>query len=360
MLLRALLPLALTLTIASQALAAPMFQGLPLRRVEGISGDGQVAFGYQRLSSPTRNEAATWTAMDGVVTLGQLTGGTGSYANAANADGSIIVGSADDDDYGSSPNLAFHWTQATGFQALDATYPLTSANAISADGSVIAGSRYRWTQASGITPIAGLKSPVMSADGSVLAGNGDGLLGTEAVRWTEALGLELLGTLGGTASYGKAISADGTVIVGTSRRADGAVEGFSWTQADGMVGLGLHGNANTEAYDVSGDGTRIVGLSARSPRGTAVLWDSQSGIRSIQSILEDDYGLDLGGWELEKAVAISDDGLTVVGMGLDPDGVAASWMAGLEAPPPTVPEPSTSALAGAALGLWGWRRRLGR
>jgi len=44
-------------------------------------------------------------------------------------------------------------------------------------------------------------------------------------------------------------------------------------------------------------------------------------------VLVDDYGLDLTGWKLWKATAISDDGLTIVGSGENPNGETEAWIA---------------------------------
>jgi probable HAF family extracellular repeat protein len=65
-------------------------------------------------------------------------------------------------------------------------------------------------------------------------------------------------------SYASGISADGSVVVGTSYR---GAEAFRWTEADGMVGLGhLPGEgAASSALGVSADGSVIVGT-ARPPR----------------------------------------------------------------------------------------------
>jgi uncharacterized membrane protein len=53
----------------------------------------------------------------------------------------------------------------------------------------------------------------------------------------------------------------------------------------------------------------------------------------------------LAGWKLSIATAISADGQTVVGYGINPSGLTEAWIA-------TVPEPSTLVLsAGAAMGL---------
>jgi hypothetical protein len=63
-------------------------------------------------------------------------------------------------------------------------------------------------------------------------------------------------------------------------------------------------------------------------------------MRSLQQVLTNDYGLDLTGWSLNRANAISADGLTVVGFGTNPNGLTEAWIASLDGEP--VPEPGTT------------------
>ena len=66
-------------------------------------------------------------------------------------------------------------------------------------------------------------------------------------------------------------------------------------------------------------------------------------------------GLDLTGWTLREATGISDDGLTIVGYGDNPNGFMEGWIA-------VIPEPSSGLLVGAglvALAALQRRRRVG-
>ena len=60
---------------------------------------------------------------------------------------------------------------------------------------------------------------------------------------------------------------------------------------------------------------------------TPFIWDEARGMRELADVLQLDYGIDLAGWSLEEATAISDDGSTVIGSGLNPDGVEKAWRA---------------------------------
>jgi len=57
----------------------------------------------------------------------------------------------------------------------------------------------------------------------------------------------------------------------------------------------------------------------------------------LDLVLINDFGLDLTGWTLVRAMGISDDGLTIVGQGLNPSGQTEAWIA-------IIPEPSTALL----------------
>jgi hypothetical protein len=72
-------------------------------------------------------------------------------------------------------------------------------------------------------------------------------------------------------------------------------------------------------------------------------------------VLEDDHGLDLTGWTLRLAKAISPDGTMIIGWGVDPDGNEAAFRAAVPLPEPGL---GTGLAAGAVLlGLLGRRRR---
>ena len=86
------------------------------------------------------------------------------------------------------------------------------------------------------------------------------------------------------------------------------VEAFRWTQATGMVSLGLlPGHCASRASAVSGDGSIVVGY-CTSKRETPFIWDSMNGMRNLEVVLANDYGLDLGGWSLNIALDVSSDG----------------------------------------------------
>jgi probable HAF family extracellular repeat protein len=106
-------------------------------------------------------------------------------------------------------------------------------------------------------------------------------------------------------SEAKGVSADGSIVVGISSFERGSLEAFHWTQGKGMVSLK----------------ETLIGK-----------------------------GLDVSDWTLNSATAISSDGFTIVGNGINPAGQYEGWVANLS--PEAVPEPPTilGAMTAAAFG----------
>jgi probable HAF family extracellular repeat protein len=192
----------------------------------------------------------------------------------------------------------------------------------------------------------------VSADGTVVAGYGESSSGFEAFRWTPSLGMVGLGDLpgGGFSSAAYAITPDGTVIAGRSQSAFG-FEAMRWTQTDGMQGLGdlPGGTFEAAAYGMSASGNMIVGYGSTSLGREAFVWDPANGMRNLKQVLVDEFGLNLTGWQLSSANAISDDGTTIVGTGTNPIGRGEAWRA-------VIPEPASLALLVMFLLTWQSRR----
>jgi probable HAF family extracellular repeat protein len=194
----------------------------------------------------------------------------------------------------------------------------------------------------------------VSGNGSVVVGYSNSANGTEAFRLTLGGSMIPLGDLpGGTfASIAQAVNADGSVIAGSSATADG-YEAFVWDSVNGMRSLGdLPGGAvQGAAADVSADGAIIVGGSISAAGDRAFIWDSTHHMRDLQDVLVNECGLNLSGWSLNGADGISDDGLTIVGIGVNPQGKLEGWIA-------VLPEPANAAiLLPCLLGFSGLRRR---
>jgi len=325
----------------------------------GVSADGSVVVGG------SAGEAFLWTATGGMVGLGGPPGRSRTSASGVSADGSTVVGSAEDP-LGILRGDAFRWTSAGGIQALGVVgAPVAPAPiaAVSGDGSVVVGTTdsgvyeaYVWTAGSGLMTLGPLPgdtstgAAAVSDDGSIVAGWSADALSSEATLWTEATGLVGLGSVpGGSSSGAYGISPDGAVVVGWAQNAAGITEAARWTAATGMQALGSS-PAYSIAFDASEDGSLVVGFVEGGAGGTtAFIWDETLGMRSLQSTLTN-AGLDLTGWTLTSAEAISADGSTIVGSGIDPDGRFQGWVA-------VIPEPDTGLLVlGGLLGLARRRR----
>jgi probable HAF family extracellular repeat protein len=207
---------------------------------------------------------------------------------------------------------------------------------VSADGSVIIGEgttangaqAYRWTEATGMVGLGSLQANGtsvavdLSANGSVIVGYSGGT----AFRWTQASGMVGLGGV----SQATRVTDDGLVIVGQRNG-----EAFRWTQAGGMVGLGdlPGGDFQSIALGISGDGSVVVGSSRTAAGDRAFIWDAAHGMRDLREVLVTEYGLgdSLVGWNLGIATAISTDGTTIVGTSLGP-----GWIAVIPEPPPII------------------------
>lgn len=327
---RSLLLVALATLAASPSLAQS-FDVLDFSAY-GVSADGSVIVGTQN------GTAVRWTADGGTVSLGALPGSSGfDIANATSADGSVVVGR--------SRNQAFRWTATggmVGLGTLGGPDPESSANDVSDDGTVIVGTSlsrppneliqeaFRWTGGvmTGLGDLAGGESQSqgsgVSADGSVTVGVGNRATSNgsraQAVRWQgtgSPQGLAFLpgGDNGLGISNARAASADGTLIVGTG--ISNGPQGLSYQatlwNGTSPQGLGwLPGSPFLSvATSLSADGSVVVGYTDAG----AFLWTADAGMRSLEDILVNDYGLDLQGVSVTDALDISADGTVVVGIG---------------------------------------------
>jgi probable HAF family extracellular repeat protein len=333
--------------------AEPSLKALDFAPID-VSGDGSVVVGRRDGPNVETVRAVRWTAAGGSTTLGP------GEARAVSADGSVVVGARF---FG-----AVRWTADGKVTPLGEFHYGNGAGGVAADGATIVGSgseswaggngiveAFRWTTGAGFVGLGTGRyghsaATGISADGSVIVGTaGDLWIPTDsdgddepstyhAVRWTAWGGMRSLGWLAGFSySEASAASADGSVIVGRSwDPAPG--EAFRWTSATGMVGLGtLPGHEWSRATDVSADGFLIVGNSGLANRSeaesTPFLWDEVNGLRPLKDVLAG-WSVDVTGWSLGTATAISADGQTIVGTGTDPSGRSVGWIV-------TIPESGT-------------------
>lgn len=218
-----------------------LVQNMPtdVRSVLGISGNGTTVVGES-----ADNRSMKWTQAGGTQILGPA--GSRGYLNAANFDGSIVVGQ-----YRANAITTIHSAAMWG--------PTNGTGTPTLLGS-LGGS---WSEAKSIT-----------SDGSVVVGMsqlaGDATYG--AFRWTLETGMQDLGVLtpGDTYAEARYVSRNGAYIVGQSANlGTQASLGFVWSLSTGnMVSLVSYlesGNVDLTGWSylfptaITDDGRRIAG-----------------------------------------------------------------------------------------------------
>ena len=306
----------------------------------GVSADGSTVVGNSGFTGEWR--AFRWTAAGGMQDLGTL-GGSESWAYGVSADGSVVVGVAEN---AVGEWRAFRWTVAGGMQALSTHSGSSKAYSVSADGNTVVGhasfvGAFRWTAAGGMQALGSLRGYSeaygVSADGSTVVGGfffmgepPDWRLYYRAFRWTAASGMQDLGTLGSDWSLAYGVSADGSVVVGSSpyENEEYYLEGraFRWTAASGMQSLHMSGIYASTAYATSADGSVVVGSLTYVNyddgypdfRVRAFRWTAAGGMKDLN---REYANLLADGSILYAARAISPDGRYIVGSGWN----AATW-----------------------------------
>lgn len=351
----------------------------PLSLGVGMTPDGQTVVGYSNVdytdnigTTLSYARAFRWTLEGGMAPLGVANPFVaGTAASRVSADGSVIVGTSGfslDGNY--EPRNGAFWTDAnTTRAAAHAVEQAYFINDVSRDGGTLIGT----------TRVQGVPFPILN----------------QAFVWEHQTGsLTELGTLpGGSYSQGLAASGDGTIIVGSGDSDAGFIQAWRWTENGGMQTLpGISDSAPSEAFDISADGHTIVGVTDNSvfrwndsqgvtmipsPANSFVLpgmdiradgemlvgtfnledgsfqpfiWSEELGTRELSMFLTDDMGIDLAGYTLLTASAISDDGQTIAGSAFSPQGMIEAYRV-------TIPSPGAGALALVALAAGRRRRR---
>jgi probable HAF family extracellular repeat protein len=326
----------------------------------GVSADGSVVVGLGGMGGGY-NHAVRWTRETGPVNIAPQS--PFAHAHAVSADGQVIVGVGDPVD-GTPGNSAFRWTAPGGMVRLDLTgASYGDAYAVNADGSVVSGYIYTsagkraaiWTNAGvghgALQNLGTLCSSCcaaafsqgyggINAAGTVVSGDGtaNGSCSGHAFRWvSNGMGggtMTDLGHLPGqfaTDSLSFGLSGDGSVVVGQSQASNND-QAFRWSQATGMRDIGFaltQGNDWSQANAASFDGSTVVGWFYDADAGEThpLLWTTARGSEDFQDYLAA-HGVDVSGWELGYATAVSPDGLTIVGYGWH-YGQTEGWVADL-------------------------------
>jgi probable HAF family extracellular repeat protein len=318
-----------------------------------VSADGSTVVGNSM--SATGFDAFKWTEATGMVRLGSFGTNGVTDATSVSGDGKIIVGNTYANVNSYTDSDPFMYSDGAGFSSLSGCgcHGSRTKVTISDDGTTVVGSEsngnafaYRWTAQTG--PVSLGDSPGgnnisqamdVTPDGKIVVGSGSPPGAKQGFRWTEGTGLLSLGSLMYSAN---AVSVDGSAIagIGFQNSQQGAVR---WTEQEGPVWLGnlpaLQGNPAGFADDISADGSVIVGGSGGDFKFEAFRWTRDSGMLRVKTILEQ-LGIDMTGWNLQTARAVSADGSVIVGTGTNPQGNSEGWLAII--PSNYVPEPANS------------------
>jgi hypothetical protein len=251
------------------------------------------------------------------------------------SDDGVAVGLAYDD---TSNAIAFRWSAADGMSRLPVNRPDTfsRANGISHDGSVAFG----WNDQQD-----GYRTGVLWRGGEVV---------------------ELVDAAGNPVGEAYAASADGSVVVGGGYYTDNGSEAWRWTEAGGVQPIGILPQSRVQderpapsrqsahldrkqpakgpapagflpaesfAFAVSDDGNTAVGASGPWPVRTASIWTPSTGLVPLADHVAAAGVAVPEGWFLAAGTAISADGLTIGGWGLNPEGTMQAFIIDLHAAP---------------------------
>lgn len=290
-----------------------------------------------------------------------MIGSVGS-SPAISRDGSTIISDAIGSDGVTSAAI---WMGGTNWKTLggipggvsiDGT--ISSGYSVSADGSAIVGLAwlpksvahgFRWDASNGMVDLGDLQSTdsranAISADGNMVAGwdanpGGGGSLGQynywRGVIWWQ--GLERLLNPFGWVGQVQALNNDGSVIVGRGSPL-APRHAYRFTAWDGrFTDLGaikrgiLPDTQELEdtsiAFAVSDDGTVVIGNSGYQPPLDAFLYNDVVGIVKLSDYLTSKGVVIPKGWTLVSALAITPDGKTIAGTGINPSNALEGFVA---------------------------------
>jgi probable HAF family extracellular repeat protein len=334
--------------------------GTNLSRARAVSGDGLVVVGMS--NSANGDEAMRWVvAAPGAGGLGDLPGGPfSSDAFACSVDGSIVFGAGTD---ASGNNEAYRWTAAGGMVSLGFLPTggyVSRAFGCNDDGTQACGENlfqptgvppplpitqaFRWTQSGGMQGLGFLPGSTssystaraMSNNGSVVVGWAEGAdLANHPFVWTQAAGMQQIGAFPGTA---RGISPSGNWVVGSDSSTSQA---FRWSQATGVQELGiLPGRTSAIAVAISDDGATVLGVCNGGAGQVAAVWTEGlrgyngcgSGWTTIADYLAA-HAVSTSGWSLNVVLGMDLFANRIVGYGVNPSGQTQAWTATIRPQP---------------------------
>lgn len=320
--------------------AVPAPAGTTDPEIRRISGDGTVAVGLTHLDGI---RPLFWSRETGSV---DLAGAASGRIDASGCSGAGNVVTAFGSFFGGTAGYVRRLNSGWEMMPIPNGYWLSAPVDVSIDGLAIAGfligsdgypRLFRWTDSLGYEilsndPSRNAVASAMSADGSTIAGYQRGTSLQDAFVWHQSTGI--VGIPLTWIDHSMAVSAQGDFVVAS--KGSGTTAGI-WLydrrqQSLERINWYHGGSVSGTVGGISQDGSIIVGRND-SFMGRAFLWTRQSGARELAAILTSQYGLDLTGWDLRAATAISNDGQVMAGDGVL-NGVPTSWVVMLSEPHP--------------------------
>jgi uncharacterized membrane protein len=335
--------------------AGPAFSGLGIlpggtsSSVQGISADGSTAVGYSFVGG--ENLPVRWSIATGLRALDPLpaSNGSGNIARQVSADGNVIVGF--------SRGRAFRWTNTGGPNGtttdLGTLQPsnegFSNAWGVSDDGDTVIGTAqntsafnvFRWTSTVGMISQGLFDASALSPDGQwFTATNPTGGGSFETLR-SDGVTTEVIDAIEGVENpsrscnaisrFGNHVVGNGVVVFPSGLQIDQA---FLWSHATGITSAlpDLPGGLGScAALDLSDDASTIVGWGSASNGRQATIW--LNGLpQTVASYLTRNGVTGFTGWRLTSATAVTPDGLTIAGEGINPQGRNEGWIATIPAP----------------------------
>ena len=327
--------------------------GRPGTNVTSISADGTIVVGNLSNAGP----AFRWTAADGVVIIG----GVGFQAYISR-DGKTIVSDARDSQGVASAAIwqgGTNWRVLGGIPGGEPSHnlsgpTLSTAWSVSADGSVIVGLAwvnagrahgFRWDAEHGMVDLGSLqgrdsRASTVSADGNVTAGFDSDPYSYTHDPWRGVIwwqGLERLLNPYGWIGAARGTNKDGSVFVGQGHPSHTG-HAFRYTAWDGdILDLGAiprgltPGRMDQEdissAFAVSDDGNVVVGNSGYRPPVDAFIWTPATKMIRLSTYLTNHGVTGFDRWRLVHAAAVTPDGKTIAGYGINPVGFGEGFVA---------------------------------
>ena len=178
----------------------------------------------------------------------------------------------------------------------------------------------------------------ISRDGSTVVGlTVDGTLKGEAFTWTESGGMRVLNGVPNALypdTFAQAVSADGRVTVGQGYLPSGLSTVLMWRdESPEAISLGTLGlNNGIAPTDVSDDGSVAVGYAVFPSIEVPFVWTASTGMIALDSYLNQ-FGVTApSGVTLRRLYAVSGDGLTFAGDARLDSGITVGFVATIPAP----------------------------